>query len=191
MLIAATNEALGRALMTGQPAAVGAAWSRFSPMVRRILRKHFGPQEDVEDQVQDLFLVLLDNAHTLRNPAALKSFVISIAVRGAAREHRRRRVRGQDLPGEPVAVERLASGVDVGAQHALLRLASLLEQLSECERNAFVLRFVEGKRIPDVAAELDVSVSTARRRFVHAWKRVSVMAQSDPFLADFLPCHDC
>jgi RNA polymerase sigma-70 factor (ECF subfamily) len=187
MLMAATNEALGRALMTGQPAAVGAAWSRFSPMVRRILRKYFGRQEDVEDQIQDLFLILLDNAHTLRNPAALKSFVISIAVRGAAREHRRRRVRGQDLPGEPISVDRLASGVDVRAQHALRRLTRLLEQLSKGERDAFVLRFVEGKRIPDVAAELDISISTARRRFVHAWKRISLLAQCDPFLADFLP----
>ena len=59
----------------------------------RLIRRSLGPQHEVEDIVQDVFLCLFGRLHTLRDPVALRAFVIAITVRTARYEIRRARVR--------------------------------------------------------------------------------------------------
>ena len=77
-LTEADDATLAVALIEKNVAAPRVAWTRFSPLVRRILRRSLGPQHDVEDIVQDVFLCLFQRVHTLRDPVALKAFVIAI-----------------------------------------------------------------------------------------------------------------
>jgi RNA polymerase sigma-70 factor, ECF subfamily len=186
-LVDADDTTLAHALIAKNPAAPRVAWSRFSPLVRRILRRSLGPQHDVEDIVQDVFLCLFQRVHTLRDPVALKAFVIAITVRTVRYEIRRARVRrwvglsrSAELPDLRVV------NADNGARHALLHFYRALERINERDRTAFVLRFVEGMEAAEVAAALGVSVPTARRCFTRAWERVTFFAQRDPFLVDYL-----
>lgn len=183
----ADDAALARALIAKDPGAPRVAWTRFAPLVRRILRRSLGPQHDVEDVVQDVFLCLFERVHTLRDPVALKAFVIAIAVRTARYEIRRARVRRwvglsrtAELPDLRIV------NADSGAQHALIHFYRMLDRINERDRTAFVLRFVEGMEAAEVAAALDVSVPTARRCFTRAWERVIFLARRDPFLVDYL-----
>lgn len=186
-LTEADDATLARALMAKDQTAPRVAWSRFAPLVRRILRRSLGPQHEVEDIVQDVFLCLFERVHTLRDPVALKAFVIAIAVRTARYELRRARVRrwvglsrSAELPDLRVV------NADTSSQHALIHFYRTLDRINARDRTAFVLRFVEGMEAAEVAAALDVSVPTARRCFTRAWQRVTFFAQRDPFLVDYL-----
>jgi RNA polymerase sigma-70 factor, ECF subfamily len=183
----ADDATLACALIAKEKAAPRVAWSRFAPLVRRILRRSLGPQHDVEDIVQDVFLCLFERVHTLRDPVALKAFIIAITVRTARYEIRRARVRRwvglsrtAELPDLRVV------NADTSSQHALIHFYETLNRINERDRAAFVLRFVEGMEAAEVAAALDVSVPTARRCFTRAWERVTFFAKRDPFLVDYL-----
>jgi RNA polymerase sigma-70 factor (ECF subfamily) len=52
-----------------------------------------GAQADIEDLTQDTLLVVVRRIDQIRDPAALRSFVYSVAVRVARNDLRRRAVR--------------------------------------------------------------------------------------------------
>lgn len=173
--------------MAKDQAAPRVTWTRFAPLVRRILRRSLGPQHDIEDIVQDVFLCLFERVHTLRDPVAFKAFVIAITVRTARYEIRRARVRRwvglsrtAELPDLRVV------NADTSSKHALIHFYRALNRINERDRAAFILRYIEGMEAAEVAAALDVSVPTARRCFTRAWERVTFFAQRDPFLVDYL-----
>ena len=122
----AKDAALGARVMA-QPdgaEALAAAWRRFRPMVRWVLVKMLGADdEDIRDLSQDAFLQLHRSVRGLRSPDAIRPFVTGIAIRVALREMRRRRVRsGQVLvPGQgllPLA----STQADPEAHEAMARL---------------------------------------------------------------------
>lgn len=183
----ADDAGLARALIARHPAAPRVAWKRFAPMVRRILRRSLGPENDVEDVVQDVFLCLFERVPTLREPAALKAFVISITVSTTRYEIRRRKVRRwvglsrtAELPDLRVV------HADTDSRQALIHFYRALERINSRDRTAFVLRYIEGMEVAEVAQALGISVPTARRCFTRAWQRVAFYASRDPFLVDYL-----
>ncbi len=186
-LAEADDTGLARALIDGAPGAARLAWNRFSPMVRRIVQRSLGPEHDAEDVVQETFLCLFNRVHTLREPGALKAFIISITVLTARREIRRRKLRrfvGLSHAAEVPDLRVVSDGDD--SREALGRFYRILDRVRSRDRAAFVLRFIEGMEVSDVALALAVSVPTARRCFTRAWQRVSFLAKRDPFLADYL-----
>ncbi len=75
---------------------------------------------------------------------------------------------------------------DTDSRQALVRFYRILDRIRARDRTAFVLRFIEGMEVADVAAAMGVSIPTVRRCFTRAWQRVSFFAKRDPFLADYL-----
>lgn len=177
---------LARALMAQRPGAARVAWDRFSPMVRRMVRRSLGPQHDTEDVVQDVFLCLFKRLPTLREPQALKAFVIGVTLRTVRYMQRRAKVRRWVGLAATDASELGVVHSDNGARRALIQFYRVLDRLNERDRASFVLRFIEGMDSLAVAEALGVSVPTARRSFMHAWDRVTFYAERDPFLVDYL-----
>ncbi|EYF07755.1 RNA polymerase sigma factor [Chondromyces apiculatus] len=185
-LAQADDAAIARATAEGHPAAPGVAWDRFSPLVRGLLRRTLGPSTDVEDQVQEVFLRFFRQIDTLREPARVRSFLIGITVRVAGTEIRKRRVRRWLRLTDTGAVPEEPTTVDEDAREALARLYAILDAMSADERLAFVLRHVEGLELTDVAAGLDVSLATAKRRLSRATAKVFARVERDPILAAYL-----
>jgi RNA polymerase sigma-70 factor (ECF subfamily) len=186
-LIEVDNATLARALMDGDPDAPRLAWNRFAPMVRRIVQRTLGPELDSEDVVQEAFICLFNRVRTLREPAALKAFIISITVLTTRREIRRRKLRrwvgltqAEEVPDLRVVND------DTDSREALTRFYRILDRIRARDRTAFVLRFIEGMEVADIAVAMGVSIPTVRRCFTRAWQRVSFFAKRDPFLADYL-----
>lgn len=178
---------LARAMIERHEVAARVALTRFSPMVRRILRRAMGRERDVEDVVQDIFLCLFDRVGTLRDPQALRAFVIAITLRVARYHIRRHKTRRfVMLSRTPELDDARFRQAECASQHALSKFQDILEKLSERDRVAFILRFVEGLEAAEIAESLGVSVPTARRRFVRAWERVTLFAERDLFLKDYL-----
>jgi RNA polymerase sigma-70 factor (ECF subfamily) len=156
-------------------------------LVRGILRRSLGPLEDVEDLVQEAFIRFFRNLHTLRDPEAVRPFLIGICMRVAASELRRRRAR-RWLQLSPTGKLRddAATELDEEGRDALRRLYAMLDRLSDAGRLAFTLRFIEGMELTDVAAALDISLATAKRRLRKVQQQVLAMVERDPVLMDYL-----
>jgi RNA polymerase sigma-70 factor (ECF subfamily) len=181
---------LARAAIEGDPNAHTAIWDRYHALVRRVLRRSIGPGNDVEDQVQEVFLRFYRNRAHLRNPAALRSFLFGITLRVAASELRSRRIRGWlRLTSDGVLDDRAAPHVDADAREAVKRLYAILDRLDTESRLAFVLHQVEGMELLDVASSLGVSLATVKRRLARVSARVWAMAQGDRMLIEYLDAH--
>lgn len=183
------DAALVAAVRARLPRAAGRLWDRHSEMVRRILRRILGPSVDVEDAVQDAFLRLFRDLDSLRDPSALRSFLIGIALHVAKTELRRRRAkRWLLLSADGVLAEPEPDG---GAPHleqraALVRLYRVLDRLSSDRRSVFVLRYVEGLELTELSAVLGCSLATTKRRVADAARRVCLLAANDPLLAPYV-----
>jgi RNA polymerase sigma-70 factor (ECF subfamily) len=182
----ATDQQLGQALIERHPDAMSAAWQRYSPMVHRMLRRALGAG-DLEDLVQDVFLCLFRRAHALREAVAIRPFVIGITRHTAYRE-RRRRIRRARVAAEygPLASHGHGVGTGPASNYASIKLATLLQRLTEQERKSFVLRFGHGMTVPEVAAALRVSEPTAKRRLTRARDCLGSWVANDPFLLSYL-----
>ena len=123
----------------------------------------------------------------LRDPAALRAFVIAVTIRTGKYQARRARTRVR-VEGY-AAFSQLVCGrqarEDVHVQHTLVRVDRLLQRIRERDRCPFVLRFIEGMKDDEVARVLAISVPTVRRRCARAHERFNYLAQRDLFLAAY------
>lgn len=171
---------LARALIAGSSEAAELAWERYAPLVHRIVSRAIGPDADVEDVTQEIFYRLFSRIGTLRKPEALRSFVISFAIRIVKWELRRRRARRWLTLSETGEVpEAQLTVMDAESRYALRRLYALLDRLSTRERLVLVLRHVEGMTLEEIADAMGLSLATVKRGLRRASLRVSQMIDSD------------
>jgi RNA polymerase sigma-70 factor (ECF subfamily) len=174
-------------LMHGEVWAISEAWNRYAPMVLVTAERTLGTKADAEDLTQDVFFRVLRNIKTLRQPEKLRSFVYSVAVRTLRSHLRRRRFRSWISFEAPETLVDLAHcTLDVESRDVLRRLYLLLDRLSARDRLVFMLRRVEAMTVEEIAATMDLSVSTVKRSMQHASTRLSRWVDADPGLSAFL-----
>jgi RNA polymerase sigma-70 factor (ECF subfamily) len=146
-----------------------------------------GPGCDTEDVVQDAFVCLFEKAPALREPGALRAFVMAITVRTAQYHARRRRARRWvGLPDGDAHPALRVLEANPEPRMALERFYRILDRVNDGDRAAFVLRYIEGLELSEVARALGTSPPTARRRFTRAYGRVTLLASRDPMLIEYL-----
>lgn len=183
----AEDAALVSAAARGDKKAAEAIWDRYSPLVRSIVRRTLGPQSEVSDLVQESFLQLFRRLPDLRDPEALRSFLIGITIRVLGAELRRRRVRRWlHLTDSGSVPEVAASNDDEDAREAVRRLYAALDRVGDGDRMLFVMRHIEGLELPEVAAALGASLPTTKRRLAKVMGRLVAMAERDPALSVYL-----
>jgi len=177
------NAALVTSLIRGDAEAWTQLVDRFGPDVERLVAGALGVDADLADIVQDVFVRVMERIHQLRDPAALKSWIASVAV-FAARGHIRRRRRWRwirflapaDIPDVPATI---ASPENHALVHSTYKL---LDTLPENERLAFSLRFVAEMELTEVAAACGCSLATIKRRLSRAETHFLEGARKDPAL---------
>ncbi|HEY8923593.1 MAG TPA: sigma-70 family RNA polymerase sigma factor [Polyangia bacterium] len=181
-----TDAELVRALRADDPAAPAILWARCAPAVQRLLAKVLGPGLEIEDLTQEVFLRVFVRLPSLRDPSALKPFVLSVAANVLKWELRRRWVgRRVRLSISGRLPEVAGTSNDAEARQALRRCYRIFDSLTAKERLAFVLRHLEGMTIQEVAATLVVSVSTAKRWVGSGASKVADRVSRDPDLRSF------
>jgi RNA polymerase sigma-70 factor (ECF subfamily) len=147
-----------------------------------------GPDGDVDDLAQEVFMRMFDRVHTVQNPQALAAFVLTTATRAAQSELRRRRVRRivALFPGGELPMVSAGSGPDSAAREAVGRFYALLERLAPAEQTAFVLRHIEGLELTEVAMAMGVSLATVKRRLERVQDRVTRLVSQDRGLDEYV-----
>ncbi len=125
-----SDEALVRAARAGDRRACFAIWSKYAALVQRLARRFLGPGPDYADLCQEAFLRIFKRLDELREPAALRGFVVSVTLGVARNEVRRRRIRAIVglVPEEvlPAAPELPGQGEAREEARALYRLLGTL-----------------------------------------------------------------
>src|SRR3569833_3204477 len=139
-----SDQEVARGLTSGEAWAVAEAWHRFAPMVLTVAERSLGSKSEAQDVAQEVFCRLYGKVNTLRDPAALRSFVFSFAVRVLKSELRRRKARAWLSFHRPETLVELGAGtLDVEARDLLRRFYGLLDRLSTEDRQVFALRHLE------------------------------------------------
>ncbi|HEY2902636.1 MAG TPA: sigma-70 family RNA polymerase sigma factor [Polyangia bacterium] len=181
------HESLWQALSTGVPGASHAVWQAFSPSVHRLLRRLLGPDGEIQDLAQEVFLRFFQRSARVTSSASLRPFLFSICSHVAQEEMRRRRIRRWLLLTDGgVLPEQSFRGDDDVARDAVRRLYRMLERLRPADRSLFTLRFIEQFELTEVAEIHALSFATARRRIDRVWKRMRGLIEKDEALRAYL-----
>jgi RNA polymerase sigma-70 factor, ECF subfamily len=155
--------------------------------VWRVLRTFGLSEAQLEDAVQDVFLVVHRRLPEWEGRAAITTWLFAIARRVAA-SHRRRAggalgaqgARTEELVEEPAGDDDTFAAMSRAQAAAMV--FSILQQLDEDKRIVFALVELEQLSVPEVARMLDLNLNTAYSRLRlarHAFE-VAVRAQVKP-----------
>jgi RNA polymerase sigma-70 factor (ECF subfamily) len=182
-----SDEALVRALSEGRPEAAHAAWQRFAPLVRHLLRRMLGPGCDIDDLVQDTFMRFFRSVRSVREPSQLSGFLVGVTIHVARSELRRRRIRRWLRLSDTGALpETAAQPADPASREAVRRLYAILDRVDDRARALFVLRYIEGLDLPQIGQALGCSLATTKRWLARASQRILALARREPALAAYL-----
>ncbi len=185
---------LVKAVSEGNKDALRAVWDRYVASVRATLRSCLGSDAAIEDLAQEVFLGFYRSAGRIREPSALRPYLLGSAANVASLE-----IRSRSRRRRWYAVYRLFRRVSrdaVGTPHveerdALRSLHEVLARIPTRERNAFVLRYVQDLTPIEVAQALGIPVGTAKRAISQGRRRVLLRARNEPALMDYLrPSHE-
>lgn len=144
-------------------------FKRYSPYVAAVAHRLLGRDADVDDTVQEVFMVAVRGLSRVRDPLAVKSWLARIAVRVARRKLQVRRFRSFLGIDDPALYDAVADDQASPEQRALLqRVYRVLDSLPADQRIAWALRHIEGEQLDAVAALSGCSLATAKRRIAAA-----------------------
>lgn len=131
---------------------------------------------DAQDVVQDTFVEALRDVTGLRKHTALRPWLLRICVHQAHRRFRRRKLLrrlGLDRSIDDAPLEALLHDGSTAEQQLELRAVDrALHSSSSTERLAWILRYVDGHTLEEVADVCGCSLATAKRRLSQAQARV-------------------
>ncbi|MEO6875622.1 MAG: sigma-70 family RNA polymerase sigma factor [Opitutaceae bacterium] len=147
--------------------------SAFTELVQRhinlvygaALRRTGGDPHRASEVAQQVFTALARNARRLSHHALLPAW-LHTATRNAALNLMISEQRRQSRETEALALETAAAGNEISPDWNQLRplLDAAIDELSEADRTAVILRFLERRRFAEIGAALQVSEDAARVR---------------------------
>jgi RNA polymerase sigma-70 factor (ECF subfamily) len=168
---------LARQAASGRVSAQAELFRRHAPRLTALLTRLLGSTSDAEDAVQDTFLVAFRDLKQLRDVSSVGAWLRQIAVHQAHRRFRRRKlfsVLGLDRGEQDATLDKLidsTSRPDLAAEVVLLE--RVVASLPTADRMAWMLRYVEGHELTEVAALCGCSLATAKRRIAAAHAKIS------------------
>lgn len=157
-------------------------FAEHATFVARFLWRMGAPEHEVEDLVQDVFLVAHMRGGFIEDRAKATTWLASIAFRVWSSERRRFR-RHSELSNDGALARAQATGPTpaeaLATSESLLRVRSALEEIDERSRAVLILVDFDGASCVEVADSLSVPVGTvysrlhkARKRFAKAYDKL-------------------
>jgi RNA polymerase sigma-70 factor (ECF subfamily) len=157
------------------PTELAALFDAHAPYVFRVLRRFGVRDADVDDVLQEVFLVVMRRYADFEGRSKVRTWLYAIC-RGCASNYRQRAVhRREELRAEsPEMTAASCPAEALAGQQALERLDASLDRLPDAQRQVYVLYELEEIPMAEVAEIVDCPVNTAYARLRAA--RASVRA---------------
>lgn len=177
-----TDSAAAEQARQGDQRAFGALVERHSRSVFRLAFRMTQNEQDAEDLVQETFLKAYKQLHRFDGRSAFGTWLYRIAANCSldlirARKNRKEQSAASTNPEKPDWLDRVAAPDPSPERLARSgQIASLLkpalEQLTDLERTAFVLRHYEGRGIAEIAGVLGVEANAAKHSVFRAVQKL-------------------
>ena len=164
---------------------------RYQGRVCSVAFGYTGSEEEALDVAQEVFVRVWKRLDTCREPERFAAWLLSIARHACLDHLRRRKARppAQDVPADELTgLADPAAATDAAAEARDRRdvLETALQQLSTINREAILLKDIQGLALEDMAAMLDLPVGTVKSRCsrarVELAKTVAGLLGTDPDL---------
>ncbi len=165
---------------TGEARALRTLYDRCEPQVRAFLLRMLGPDPELDDMIQTVFIRAFAALGSFRGDSKLSTWLYRIcgnSCRNLMRSRYRRRRLHDALHFFTIAREGDRAHVDLGARDEALRL---LQRLRPELREVFVLYHHEGLTIPEISAVLSLASSTVGDRLQRSRKELHKLASAEP-----------
>lgn len=164
----------------GEARALRTLYNRCEPQVRAFLLRMLGPDPELDDMIQTVFIRAFGALESFRGDSKLSTWLYRICgntCRNLMRSRYRRRRLHDALHFFMIAREGDRAHVDLGARNEALRL---LQRLRPELREVFVLYHHEGLTIPEISAVISLATSTVGDRLQRARKELHKVAAALP-----------
>ena len=130
----------------------------------KVARAILNNDDDVADAIQSTILCCLQKLDTLQKPEYFKTWLVRILINNCSRilRHYKR----ENLPGE------LPETVKPDASLAEFEFKEMLNLVDEKYRLVLILYYLEGFKIPEIAALLEMNVNTVKTRLARAREQI-------------------
>jgi RNA polymerase sigma-70 factor (ECF subfamily) len=143
---------LVESVQAGDREAFGQLYKLYAPMVHGILLARV-PFDEVDDLVQDVFLLAFKKLHTLRDHAAFGGWLAMITRNHAMNFHRRKHA-SEEL------TEDMARTDSTGSEAR--EVLAVIRSLPDAYRETLILRLVEGMTGPEIAERTGLMPDSVR-----------------------------
>jgi RNA polymerase sigma-70 factor (ECF subfamily) len=181
--LAADDVGLVQGLRVGNPAVRAALFTRYAPDVERLVTLLIGLDLALADILREVFVQATSSIRTLRDPAALKPWLLRIATRCARRTlcNRTRRARRRFFIVDEGAArpDPLSIVLDPNGRETLRTGYAILDRIPADDRITFALRCIGGMVPSEVADACCVSLATTNRRLRRAEAHFARLAHTE------------
>ncbi len=149
------------------PADLAQVYSDHFRFVWRCLKRLGVPEEQLDDAVQEVFLVVHRKLADFDGQSALSTWLYAIALRISRRVHRARsKERHRSAEGGTASIESTLGGPGPSPEQSaqLAQAQKILMQMEEAKREIFVLGVIEGLSAPEIAPILGIPLNTVYSR---------------------------
>lgn len=163
-------------ILNGDLHAFRLLYSRHAAGIARILFSIGGEASEIEDAIQETFVIAHKNLPQLKEPERVRTWLTTIAVRQLRRAHRRRSF---SLQMNRIWAQFSAPHSDPSQAAPFDELQAALREIPAKLRLPWVLQRVAGYSISDVAEACSASMATVKRRLAEADERIERRLQRD------------
>lgn len=140
-------------IRAGDDAAFNEIYKKLSPLVHGIVLARV-PRDEVDDIVQDVFILAFEKLHTLRDAGSLSPWIASIARNRAVEFYRRAK--------PTVELSENLSCMGAARKNEAREILEAIRDLPEAYRETLILRLVEGMTGPEIAAQTGLKHDSVR-----------------------------
>lgn len=152
----------------GDVAAFEVLIRRYGPMVRAYIARVVGSYAEADDIAQEAFYTAWKRLAELRDPSAVKAWLMRVASR-LAYSHLRRNPVETELPSYELAMGEASQPESIVVRNAQLRaLSAALDALPEDQRTCWLLREAAGLSYDEIAEEMELTTATVRGKLARA-----------------------
>lgn len=146
--------------------------------MKNLARNLLGSRSDAEDAVQDTFLKIQRSISSFRGQSSFITWTFRILV-NTCRDMRRSRMRRRENVQNDTEEALHSPEPRAPGAHPSLRMAleSALAQLTQHQRDVFLLYEVEGFRHAEIAALLEISETASKNTLFQAKKNLRTMLE--------------
>lgn len=151
-------------------------YADYAPLVAWFASRLLPRSEEIEDVVQEVFLIAASHLDALVEPPKIRGWLKTVTVRRVGRRLRWARLRARlgiaPVPGDVIDSAVASPGASPEEAAALRELLVVLQGLPVDHRLAWTLRHLHQESLESVAELLGCSLATAKRRIAAAQSRI-------------------